>query len=142
MKKYKVTNITQKIDSKIHHRIKALKDFSNVHKGDYGGWILDESNLSQEGDCWIEYDAVATDTSYVGDNARLMEESVARGTATIRGNATVLGYAEIEGNAKVYGRVSGEALIGGDIIVEEGAEVSGKLVLAGTGTLTSGMTIK
>lgn len=32
-------------------RIIALKDFSNVKKGDRGGLIKSEYNLSQEGNC-------------------------------------------------------------------------------------------
>ena len=39
------------------HRIRVTKDFSDVKAGDFGGLIQDESNLSQEGDCWI-YDEV------------------------------------------------------------------------------------
>ena len=33
------------------YRIEALNDFSNVKKGDLGGFIESEDNLSQEGDC-------------------------------------------------------------------------------------------
>ena len=29
-------------------RIKVVRDFSNVHNGDYGGWIESYNNLSQE----------------------------------------------------------------------------------------------
>ena len=35
------------------HRIHALKSFGNVKKGDLGGWVESEENLSQEGECWI-----------------------------------------------------------------------------------------
>ena len=34
-------------------RIKALKDFGNVKKGDLGGFIEKTDNLSQEGNCWV-----------------------------------------------------------------------------------------
>ena len=39
-------------------RIKALKDFSNVKKGDIGGYVESEKNLSQDGNCWIYDNAV------------------------------------------------------------------------------------
>ena len=34
-------------------RIKALKNFNDVKKGDIGGYVECEKNLSQYGDCWI-----------------------------------------------------------------------------------------
>ena len=37
----------------ILYRIKALKDFSDVKKGDFGGYVQQESNLSQFGNSWI-----------------------------------------------------------------------------------------
>ena len=41
------------------YRIKALRNFKNIadgreiKKGELGGYVLDESVLSQEGTCWI-----------------------------------------------------------------------------------------
>ena len=40
------------------YRIKAVKDFSNVKKGDIGGYIEGEKNLSHDGNCWIYDNAV------------------------------------------------------------------------------------
>ena len=34
-------------------RIRACKDFGDVKKGDYGGLVESEDNLSQYGECWI-----------------------------------------------------------------------------------------
>lgn len=53
MKKYKLT--TESIESLGYtlYRIKALKDFGDVEKGDKGGFIEKEDNLSQEDDCWV-----------------------------------------------------------------------------------------
>ena len=34
------------------HRIRALKNFGDVKKDDLGGYIEDENNLSQKGNCW------------------------------------------------------------------------------------------
>ena len=42
-------------------RIKALKDFNDVKKGDIGGYIQSENNLSQLDDCWIYDNAVVRD---------------------------------------------------------------------------------
>ena len=49
--KYELTDETIKIAGLILHRIKALNDFSDVHKGDLGGYIESEDNLSSKGNC-------------------------------------------------------------------------------------------
>ena len=78
-KKYKLTDETIEFDGNILHRIKALKNFSNVHEGDLGGWIEKEENLSHNGDCWV------------GGNAK------AFGNAWVYGDAWVYGWFEISG---------------------------------------------
>ena len=35
------------------YRIKALRDFSNVSKGEIGGFVRIYHNLSHKGKCWI-----------------------------------------------------------------------------------------
>ena len=41
------------VSGHILYRIKALKDFFGAKAGDLGGYIEGESNLSQEGTCWV-----------------------------------------------------------------------------------------
>ena len=66
-------------------RILAISSFGNVKKGDEGGYIASEKNLSQEGDAWVS------------GNARVC------GNAQVYGNAHVYGDALVYGNARVYG---------------------------------------
>ena len=47
-KKYKLTEETINVGDKTLHRIEALRDFSDVKKGDKGGYIEKEENLSKE----------------------------------------------------------------------------------------------
>ena len=68
-KKYKLTGETIEHDGHTLHRIKALKDFLTVKKGDLGGWIENEYNLSQESDCWVFNEAK------VYGNARISRDS-------------------------------------------------------------------
>ena len=63
---------------KVLYRIKALKDFNDVKKGDLGGYIEKEDNLSHEDNCWIS------------------------GDAKVFGNAQVSGNACVYNNAKIY----------------------------------------
>ena len=76
MKKYELTTDTKFIFGKKYFRIRALVDFGNVSKGDLGGYIESENNLSN-------------DTKY--------------GNAWIGGNARVGGDARVDGNARVDG---------------------------------------
>ena len=97
MKKYELTEETTNIFGKTLHRIRATRDFSNVHAGDLGGFIEDERNLSHDENAWV------------GDEARV------DGNALVYGNAWAYGEARVSGNALVSGdaRVSGEALVKG-----------------------------
>ena len=94
-------------------RIKALKDFNDVKKGDIGGYVEGEKNLSQLGDCWIYDNAKVYDNAEVCDNAQVC------GKAKVYGNAYVFGNARVYGNAYVFGnaRVLYEAKICGDAII-------------------------
>jgi len=75
VKKYKLTNETIELRGRTLYRIKALIDFNDVKKGDLGGYVEREENLSHRGDCWIY------------------------------GNAQVYGYAQVFGNAKALGDI-------------------------------------
>lgn len=106
-KKYQLTDEFITIDDKKLYRIEALKDFSDVKKGDKGGFVENEGNLSQYGDCWIYNDAK------VYENAIIYGNALAFGNAEIYGNAMISGYASIEDNVKVYdnARIFGHACI-------------------------------
>ena len=68
-KKYELTDETIEVNGKILHRIKSLKDFNNVKKGDLGGCVENEGNLSQKGNCWIYDNAIVYDNAYVSGDA-------------------------------------------------------------------------
>lgn len=51
MKKYKLTDETTIALGVTLYRIVALIDFADVKKGDKGGFVKSEENLSQNGDC-------------------------------------------------------------------------------------------
>ena len=105
--KYKLTKNKKTIKEITLYQIEALKDFLNVKKGDLGGWIEKESNLSQQGDCWVSCRARVCDNAIVSDNAWVF------------GNAWVYGCAWVSGNARVFGnaRVSGNDWVSGNAII-------------------------
>lgn len=83
------------------YRIRALKDFGDVKKGDVGGYIEKEENLSQKNTCWVYKEAK------VWGEARVYGEAIVCGKVTVYGEAriceeaAIYGEAEICGNAKI-----------------------------------------
>ena len=120
-KKYKLTEETININDRTLYRIESLKDFSNVKKGDKGGFVEKESNLSHYGDCWICDNAKVYGNAIICDNARVYNN------AEIYGNAEVYGYTMVKNNVKVYG----DALICGDTLVYDNARICGNAVVYG-----------
>lgn len=62
------------------YRIQALRNFNDVKKGDLGGYVQSEDNLSQKGNAWIYNEAKAYGYSEVFGNAKL------KGSVKISGN--------------------------------------------------------
>jgi hypothetical protein len=91
--KYKLTKNKKTIKEITLYQIEALKDFSNIKKGDLGGWIEKESNLSQQGDCWVYGRARVYGDAWVSGNVMVY------GDVWVFGDAWVYGDAEISGNA-------------------------------------------
>ena len=97
MKKYELLkDDTKEISGRTLYRIKALRDFGDVTKGDLGGYIESENNLSHY------------------DNAEVY------GNAWVFGNARVCGDAEVYGNADVFdnARVCGDARVCGNAVIK------------------------
>ena len=98
-KKYKLTDETIEVEGKILYRIEALKDFCEIKKGDKGGFIESENNLSHEGNAWVYDDACVYDNACVSDNACVCGSACVSGTACVYGTASVRGDAEISTDA-------------------------------------------
>ena len=133
-KKYEIV----KSDSIVHnertlYRIRALKYFSTVNgrtieKGDLGGFVETEDNLSQEGNCWI------FDNAKVYANAKILDDAIVDDSACIFDSAVVCGAAEIYDFVKISDNaiVCGDAMVSERAIVFNEAEVLGNAWLFGT----------
>jgi len=73
--KYKFTGETKEYFGIILYQIEALKDFSNVSKGDKGGWIEKEENLSVEDNAWVSGDAQVFGDARVSGSAWVSAKS-------------------------------------------------------------------
>lgn len=127
MKKYKITKETKVLDNgKKVHRIQALRNFSTSHSasvsaGEYGGWVENKKNLSQEGNCWIGGNACVT------DNAQVTKNAYVGLTANISGNAKVSGSALVFGDVSENAIVSDKAQINSQSVIKGNAEVYGSV---------------
>ena len=121
MKKYELTAESIVKYGRTLYRIKALKAFGDVRKGELGGFVEKEENLDQEGSAWVSGNAAVCENAWVSGNAWV------RGNAVVCGYATVWGNAVVRGNAVVYGyaTVSGNAWVRGNAVVRENAVVCG-----------------
>ena len=114
-------------------RIRALKDFGIVSKGDLGGYLEKEDNLSSDGNCWV------FDNARVSGDARVSCNAVVSGYAMVSGDAGVSDNARVYGNATVFGdacvsgnvRVSGNAWVFGNVRVYGNAGVSDNAWVSG-----------
>ena len=70
-KKYEITDEEKQIGKATVHRIIAVRNFGDVKKGDLGGFIESESNLSHEGKCWVYDDSAVYEFAEVTDNAKI-----------------------------------------------------------------------
>ena len=115
------------------YRIRALRDFNDVKRGDLGGYIEKETNLSHDGNCWV------SDNARVFGKARVSGNACVSGTAQVSGNVQVSDNARVSGNACVSGdakvsdnaRVFGEAWVSGDVRVSDNAWVSNNACVSG-----------
>lgn len=120
MKKYKLLEIEEE------YRIFACKDIPryNVKIGDIGGRVQSEKNLSQYGDCWIEFNSRVLADGLVKDNAILKNSSTISGKVIVGGNAVVCDDAIIHGKSVIKGdcvikhsAIVRNCVIGGNTIV-------------------------
>lgn len=83
-------------------RIRALRDIPiprdiygsmrylpPVKKGDLGGFVQSENNLSQEGLCWIYDNSIVINSAIIADDASVMDNSLIMDNAKITGESVI-----------------------------------------------------
>ena len=125
-KKYELTEETMEFNGCNLHRIKALKDFSDVKKGDLGGWVESEDNLSQEGNCWLY------GNSKVCANGLVKKNAIVKGISSIMNNSIISGNAELNGDITITGHVT----------IKDDVMITGKVALSRNVYLYSNATIE
>jgi len=121
MKKYELIDRTIIQDGRELYRIKALKGFNNVVKGQIGGFVENEHNLSHRGNAWVY------DKAKVYNRARISQNAIICGKAQVYEKAQIYGRAKISENSKVYGNVE----VNEDAEIYESACVHGHTTVSG-----------
>ena len=148
-RKYELTDIRQSvsISGESLYRIKALKEFVNeatgvvIEKGQLGGFVQSEKNLSQDGTCWIDDNARVFNNAKVTDNAYVGEEAMLNRNVEVKDNAVVSGAAWITQNAKVTdnANVSGMVMVKGNALIKDEAIVCGNHSINGNTEISTGI---
>lgn len=102
-KKYELTDEAVKINNHTLYRIKSLKDFSDVRKGDLGGFIEECDNLTHKDNAWVWGNACIFENAIVSGSSRVYGEAQVYGNAQVYQGAWVFGNAQIFGNARIFG---------------------------------------
>lgn len=121
MIKYRLTD--EKMSTNLElaaYRIIALRDFGNVKAGDLGGFVESESNLSHDGNCWIDEDSIVVYDSIVRGDAQISYSEIWNGS-TIEGSATVFDSIISGQSIKISGGNIKESTINGrDVTIQGG----------------------
>lgn len=122
-KKYEILRETEKTfrDRRVY-RIRALRNIKRdgVKKGQLGGYVEHERNLSHAGQCWIADEAVVVGKGGVTGDAVVGMRAVVV-DANVSGDAFVWNDAYITNGARVSGgRVIGSASIEGPVRITGG----------------------
>lgn len=112
--------------SKTLYRIEAIKDFGDVKKGDKGGLVESEYNLSQEGNCWLYDDAICY------DKGRILVDAKVKNYARVFGHALVTGFAEVSEQPWIHEN----ALVGCHAKVQNSSHIQGHSFIGGSALIT------
>lgn len=136
------------------YQIRALRDFTCpykinpsgddlgttlIKKGQLGGWVEKEDNLSHEGGCWIFEEGIVRDNARVEGNARVASRALVKDNAIVKGYSCITDSAYVYGNAvlndctKMKGMVSigGNSKTNGYVSINGNSQIHGDSVLDG-----------
>lgn len=121
------------------YRIKALKNFGAIKKGTKGGYVESVDNLSQEGNCWINFPSMVCDNAKITDNATIL------GSIKICDNAKITNDVTI---SIIKGYVYGNVTISDNVvinctkaIIHDNVTIKGSSIIGGIATICNNVLI-
>lgn len=145
MRKYRLTDEEIIVGDRKLYRIQALKSFGNVKKGQLGGYIESEKNLSHIGNSWVADRALVFENAEIKNNAIIAGDALVYGSAKVYGDAKVCDSSVVCDNAVIYNharvyshtricdnaRVYGNAWVAGLVQICGNAEIFGDSFIYG-----------
>lgn len=129
--KYELTDETRLFCNVKFYRIRATRDFETlggmVYRGELGGYVENNSILSQEGNCWVDQhcfingDLTISGDTYIGDNVHIDATGEISGNTNIR-NSLIMGIVHINGGDDtciVDSTIKGDVHIDGDSLITD-----------------------
>ena len=149
-KKYELTEPSIEYFGRRLFRIRAIRDFGDVQKGELGGFVESEKNLSHEGNCWIYDNSIVCDNGKVSGNGKVFWHSVVCDNGRVCDNGKLCGNGKVFDGGKVkdngivlgHGKVSGHGLVCGNGrvldfgVVSDNGVVKDNGGVAGYGTIS------
>lgn len=134
---------TIEFEGRTLYRIVALRDFKKVKKGDKGGYIEKESNLSHIDNCWVYHEAKVCDNARVREDAELHGMSVVMDSVELRHRAKMDYFSRASGNAKIIDNalMSGNACIKDNALMKHQSSLGDNAELSGTASMQEYATI-
>jgi hypothetical protein len=99
----KLDTESQEYKDGLRFRIKALKSFSDVKRGELGGFVTHANNLSQSGDCWVYNNAKMYDNSAIYDNSVMYDFSIMRDKAVMYDDSAMYNFSQMHNNSSMWG---------------------------------------
>ena len=123
---------TVDIDGITLYRIKALRDFSDVKRGDLGGYVANMGCLSHQGDCWVYDKSNKVVCGCISENAivngfNCKVDNIIDGDINISGNARIVYRVDLYGKVNITGNslITSIALTGINNIEDEDCILDG-----------------
>ena len=85
-------------------RLVATRSFADIKEGDLGGLVSSSRILSHSGDCWIDYQGIATGKCRILNNARVSSYAMVSGEAIVAGDSVIESCSYVSQKAFVYGQ--------------------------------------
>ena len=114
----------------------------NIATGELGGYVESESNLSQEGSCWVYGNAVVYGEAKVYGDAIVRDDARVCDRAEVYGHAEISGLAIVCGRAEVYdAKVRDRSVVYNRAVVNGGSDISGDSQVS-EGTITGSRLVR
>lgn len=127
-KKYKLTEEFIIKDNEKLFRIESLCNFSNIKKGDVGGYVASKYSISHYGDSWAYDDSIVSNNAELYGNAKIYNNVILKDRCRVHGNSKLYDNVIVEDCCEIYGntKLKGNKLINNNISIFNNKNLNNK----------------